>query len=201
MTERRVATYQDVIDAPPFKVAEIVGGELFVSPRPRPWACFAKTRLGAMLGAELMLHRGVEDGWFILNEPELRLGGDVLVPDIAGWRRKSMPYLREDDEDDEDYDRIDDYPVDPDWVCEILLPGRADHDLKFKAGVYLEEQVPWYWVVHADDGVVQVLRNAGAEWAVHATFGRGDVARVPPFEELEIDVRRLFLPVRPPVSP
>ena len=32
-------------------------------------------------------------GWRILDEPELHLGADVLVPDLAGWRRERMPKL------------------------------------------------------------------------------------------------------------
>jgi hypothetical protein len=26
-------------------------------------------------------------GWLILREPEVHLGDDILVPDLAGWRR------------------------------------------------------------------------------------------------------------------
>lgn len=33
--------------------------------------------------------------WSILNEPELHLGQNILVPDLAGWRRKQMPKLPE----------------------------------------------------------------------------------------------------------
>ena len=30
-------------------------------------------------------------GWWILDEPQLHLGEDIVVPDIAGWRRERMP--------------------------------------------------------------------------------------------------------------
>jgi hypothetical protein len=56
--------------------------------------------------------------------------------------------------------------------------------------------VPWYWIAHPEGGVVQVLRHAGAEWAVHGSYTRAEVARIPPFEELEIVVARLFAPRR-----
>ena len=46
----RRATYQDVTDAPAHRVAEIVGGQLYVSPRPPPLAALAKTCLSAVLG-------------------------------------------------------------------------------------------------------------------------------------------------------
>lgn len=190
MSERRVATYQDVIDAPPFKVAEIVGGELFVSPRPRPWACFAKTRLGSMLGAELMLYRGVEDGWFILNEPELRLGGDVLVPDIAGWRRTRMPYMRDDDEDDEGYDSIDDYPVVPDWVCEIADPSTPEVDAR-KLPVYAAAGIQHLWLVDPKRGRLETFQLRDGRWAPHATYRDGAIVRAAPFEEVAVELGRV----------
>ena len=46
----RRATYQDVLDAPAHRVAEIVDGTLHVSPRPPTLAALAKTRLSAGLG-------------------------------------------------------------------------------------------------------------------------------------------------------
>ena len=58
-------------------------------------------------------------GWLIVNEPELHLSDDVVVPDIAGWRRLRMPV----------------YPpgayvtLAPDWVCEVLSPSTRKFDL------------------------------------------------------------------------
>src|SRR3712207_8217991 len=38
-------------------------------------------------------HTGADGpgGWWIVDEPELLLGPNVLVPDLAGWRRERMP--------------------------------------------------------------------------------------------------------------
>jgi hypothetical protein len=36
----------------------------------------------------------VRGGWVILDEPELHLQGDVLVPDLAGWRRHGDERVR-----------------------------------------------------------------------------------------------------------
>ena len=35
--------------------------------------------------------RGGPGGWWIIFEPKLHLGEDILVPDLAGWRRERMP--------------------------------------------------------------------------------------------------------------
>lgn len=168
---------------------ELWDGEVFYRASPRTPHGRAQGRIGGALG-ELDPDSPEPVGWWIVIEPDWQLGPRrILRPDVAGWRRERLPEPPEGA-----------IPIAPDWACEILSPGRVDHDLKFKAGVYLEQKVPWYWVVHPEGGVVQVLRNTGAEWMLHGTYARGDVVRIAPFEELEIDVGRLFLPVRPPIS-
>ena len=91
------ATYQDVLDAPEHRVAEIVDGTLHVSPRPPTLAALAKTRLSAGLGRAFDRGRDGPGGWWIFHEPELHFGEDVLVPDVTGWRRERMPKLPDTD--------------------------------------------------------------------------------------------------------
>ena len=80
------ATYEDVLNAPENKVAEILDGELVLSPRPALRHARAASRLGAFLGDPFDRGRGGPGGWTLLDEPELHLGEHVVVPDIAGWR-------------------------------------------------------------------------------------------------------------------
>ncbi len=94
----RKATYQDVLDAPVHLVAEIIGGDLYLSERPAPRTGFAMSRLGAGLGGAFARGRTGPDpiflqDWWILREPELRLGGQILAPDLVGWRRERMERL------------------------------------------------------------------------------------------------------------
>src|SRR5205085_1071736 len=90
---RARATYEDLLRVPDTKVAEIVDGELVVSPRPAvPHAAAAR----AMLKDLLPTFDGTDaapGGWWILFEPELHFGDDVLVPDLAGWRCERLPKL------------------------------------------------------------------------------------------------------------
>lgn len=51
------------------------------------------------------------------------LGEDVLVPEMAGWRRERMPVLT----DEEPY-----FTLAPDWVAEVLSPDEA---LSARSGV------------------------------------------------------------------
>jgi len=88
---RRRATYDDLLEVPDRLVAEIVDGELFTTPRPALRHAQAASALGGELSGPFHRGRGGPGGWIILDEPELHLGADIVVPDLAGWRRTRLP--------------------------------------------------------------------------------------------------------------
>ena len=88
----RPATYDDLVKLPDNLVAEIVDGELHASPRPALPHADAGSALGGVLMPAFGWGRGGPGGWWIVDEPELHLGTDVLVPDLAGWRRARIPH-------------------------------------------------------------------------------------------------------------
>ena len=70
-------------------------------------------------------------GGLILVEPELHFGNDVLVPDLAGWRRERLPTLP-----------ADAYmTLAPDWICEVLSPSTETLDRDKKLHIYAREGV------------------------------------------------------------
>ena len=89
----RPPTYADIEALPPHLRGEIVEGVLEVTPRPAPKHALATVRVGSDLDNPYGRGRGGPGGWWILNEPELHLGPDILVPDLAGWRRERLPEL------------------------------------------------------------------------------------------------------------
>ncbi len=78
------ATYQDVLDAPPHKVAEVIEGVLHMNPRPASRLARASSGLGASIVPPYDYGRGGPGGWWVIDEPELHFGEDILVPDLAG---------------------------------------------------------------------------------------------------------------------
>src|SRR4051794_16531856 len=76
---RRKATYDDVLAAPRHQVAEIIGGELRLMPRPAKPHAAATTALGEELGPPFKRGRGGPGGWILLDEPELHLAEDIVV--------------------------------------------------------------------------------------------------------------------------
>ena len=182
MTRKPPATYEDLVAVPEHLVAEIIDGELITSPRPRPRHAVAT---GALFAAIYdYFHRGQAGtgGWTILIEPEIHLHADVLVPDIAGWRRERMPRLP-----DEAW-----FPLAPDWICEVLSPSTAAIDRSRKLPIYAREGVNHAWVVDPIVRTVEVLRRDGAQWIIIATCANADVLRAEPFQTAAIDLRLLW---------
>jgi len=85
------ATYQDVLDAPPHRVAEIIEGTLHTNPRPAAPHALASSVLGLRVGSADYEEIGGPGGWWISFGPGLHRGKDILLPDLAGWRRERMP--------------------------------------------------------------------------------------------------------------
>lgn len=184
---KKPATYADIEALPPHLVGEIIDGELFVSPRPRPRHSRAETNIIADLAGPFDRGRGGPGGWWLLVEPELHLGGHVLVPDIAGWRRERLPVLP-------------DAPgicVAPDWICEVLSPSTAKLDRTRKMSIYCAQGVDHLWLVDPLLRIVELYRRRGKEWVVGGMYTDAARARIAPFEEIELDLAGWWVPLPP----
>ena len=63
-----------------------------------------------------------------------------------------------------------------DLVMEIVSPDDLQRDTQVKRGDYAEARIPEYWIVNPLDETITVLTLAGAEYAEHGVFRRGDRA-------------------------
>lgn len=180
---RRTATYQDVLDAPEHMSAEILNGELHLSPRPGYAHQAVTSEMGVDLGSRF--GRGGGDrpgGWVILDEPELHLGRPeptslVMVPDLAGWRRdRFVPPA------DHGHTLV------PDWVCEVLSPGPASvrRDRIVKPDLYHRVGVTWLWVVDPAARTVEAFRCEEAGYLRVAAHTGSEEARIPPFDAVAL---------------
>ena len=179
--ERR-ATYQDVIDAPAHMVAEVVEGALYTHPRPAPLHALASSSLGVELGSPFQKGRGGPGGWWIIDEPELHLGEDILVPDLAGWRRERMP----------DFPDTAFVTLAPDWVCEVLSPSTRDLDRHGKRPVYAREGVAHLWFIDPEARDLEAFELRNGEWVLIATARNDDPVSIPPFEAISFPLNALW---------
>jgi Uma2 family endonuclease len=167
------ATHDDLLKVPDHLVAEIVDGELFTSPRPASPHAFATGAL--LLELTQTFQRGRGEWWFLF-QPELHLGNDVLVPDIAGWRKERMPFVPD----------VDAFTLAPDWICEMVSPltTRLDRDQKLPR--YARYGVGHAWLVDPLERTIEVYRSENEHWSFVSTRE--------PFDEAAIDLGELWLP-------
>ena len=188
--EKPRATYQDVLDAPDHVVAEIIGGELRLSPRPGGPATSVASKLGGELIPPFNNGRGGPGGWIILFEPELHLAGEILIPDLAGWKIERLPEVPEGAA----------FTVTPNWVCEVVSPSSVNSDRIEKLPLYASLGVEHAWLVNPIYRSIEVFRRHDGKWLAIATHVGNALARIEPFEANELDLTVLWANVPLPTK-
>ncbi len=179
---KRRASYDDLLTVPESLIAEIIDGDLVTQPRPASPHARAASRLGIDLGGPFDRGRSGPGGWILLDEPELHLHGDVLVPDLAGWRRERMPEMP----------RAAAFELAPDWVCEVLSPSTAATDRTAKLRIYAREQVAHVWLVDPDARTLEAYRREQRQWLLLGTWRDSEHVRAEPFEVFELELGALW---------
>ncbi|QRK06600.1 Uma2 family endonuclease [Archangium violaceum] len=184
---KKPATYEDLEALPVGWVGEILSDELVASPRPAMPHARVVWALGALLGPAFDLGQsGIRGGWWLLHEPELHLGRDIVVPDLAGWRRERVPvpsFMNEPFS-----------TVAPDWACEVLSPSTEDVDRKRKLPLYHREGVIHVWLIDPSTRTLEVYRRQERDWLRVASHrGDGEVL-AEPFDALPLKLGSLWWP-------
>jgi Uma2 family endonuclease len=182
---KRRATYEDVLATPAAKVAEILDGELHVNPRPGGPHTAVASALGEELGPPFKRGRGGPGGWIILDEPEIHLGEDIVVPDLAGWRRERLPSVR----------NVAYFDLAPDWLCEVLSDSTRKLDRSQKLPTYARTGVRHVWLVDPMARTLEVLRLDADKYVILATHADEARVRAEPFEAIELDLSVLWADV------
>lgn len=181
---KRNATYDDLVELPENVVGEIIGGELYATPRPRLRHALTHGALQALLHREFHQGAGGPGGWWIVPEPELHLGPDTVVPDLAAWRVSRLA-------------EIPDVPfmtLAPDWLCEIASPSTARLDRAKKLPVYAAARVGHVWIVDPAARTLEVLAldPAHGQWRLAGAFSDADVVRAEPFADTPLAIAPLW---------
>lgn len=179
---KKRATYADLEALPPNMVGQILFGTLYAHPRPASPHAAAASAIGEELGPPFKRGRGGPGGWMILFEPELHPGEDVVVPDLAGWRRERMPQMPE----------APAFELAPDWICEVLSPSTAGIDRVEKMQIYARERVSHAWMVDPREKTLEVFVLAGASWKLQDAHRGDSKVRAQPFDAIELDLSILW---------
>jgi len=180
---KKDATYEDLRAVPENFVAEILGNELYATSRPS----LPHAHAASVLCGELMwpFHRGRNGpgGWLILVEPELHLGSDVVVPDLAAWRRERLPTLP----------AATHIELAPDWACEVVSPSTERIDRAKKLWIYAREGVAHVWIVNPTLQTLEILRLEEKRWTIVETFEGRQAVRAEPFAAVPLELGALWI--------
>ncbi len=167
----------------PNMIGEIIDGQLYVHPRPAPKHILTTSSLGVSLGPFQKGQSG-PGGWWIFDEPEIHfvVKTEVVVPDLAGWKRERLPKMP-----DTAY-----FAVVPDWVCEVLSPGNKEFDLEKKQLTYEKYGVAYYWIVDPIKKTLEVLVLQEGKYQLKGTFTGNEKINAVPFHEITMDLQYLW---------
>ncbi|HEX5661708.1 MAG TPA: Uma2 family endonuclease [Polyangiales bacterium] len=183
----KLATYADLVALPDDVRAEVVAGRLVVSPPPMPEHGRAQRTLGSFVGGPYDDDdgRGGPGGWWLMAEVDVQLSvHDVVRPDVSGWRRERLPKPQ----------RERPISLAPDWICEVISPSNAKHDLVTKRELYARFGVPYYWLIEPERRVLTALTLRDGLWLELGVYDDSAKVRIEPFPAVELEVGRLFFP-------
>lgn len=183
----KLATYADLVALPEDARVEVLAGEVVTSPAPLPRHSKAQGAARRFLGGPFDDDdgHGGPGGWWIFVEVDVAFGHhDIVRPDLCGWRRERLarPGAKR--------------PIDvvPDWVCEVLSPATAARDRVAKRALYARGGVAYYWLIDPESRVLEALALREGTWVEVGVYDDTACARIAPFEAIELEVGRLFLP-------
>ena len=180
---RRPSLYEQLCALPDYLVGEVVNGILIASPRPRARHAKASGRLGGLLSGPFDFGVGGPGGWWFLPEPELHFDGDVIVPDLAGWRRERMPEIPD----------VAYFSLAPDWICEVLSDSTEVIDRGAKMPIYSRAGVQNAWLIDTVERALEVFRLESGRLRQVALLRGSEPVRAEPFESIEVPLGALWL--------
>lgn len=160
---------------------ELVGGELFVSPKG-----VARHQYVASLLVRRLLDWADTHGGAAFVEPDVYYTErDFVIPDVVLLRAETLSRIGE--------RRID---VPPDLIVEVSSPSTRRFDAVVKRGLYERHGVPEFWFVDLDADRVEAYRLSGGGYGPPTPAGAGETLRPMHLEGLEVEVDDVLRPLR-----
>ena len=181
------ATYADLEAVPEHLVAEIIDGVVRTHPRPSPRHSGAANAVSAKLTDPFQWGGGGPGGWVFFVEPEIKFGENILVPDIAGWRRERLTL----------YPERNYFEVRPDWVCEVLSGSTERRDRSVKKRIYAEAGILYFWLIDPRLQLLEAFELRDGRWTDIGTWNSDDQVRAPPFDAISFSLADLWPLDRP----
>jgi len=181
---RKLKTIDDLMQCEDERV-ELINGEIVRRPMAR--SEHALVQSGISDEVSLFKRRDGLGGWWIMPEISVRYNEHQCPShDLAGWRKARVPHRP-----------VGIMQVIPDWVCEITSPGHERKDLFHNFMLLQRNKVSYYWVIAPEDKALIAYKLVDEKYGVTFSVAYrvekpSNKARIPPFEEVEIDLSYVF---------
>ena len=171
------ATVADLLRVPRGTCAELIDGELYVTPSPS----WAHQRLLGKLYTALDTYATASGAGEVAFAPiDVYLpSGDVVQPDIvfvASDQRNIIEQI---------------IRGTPRLLIEVVSPGNPERDRFVKRRLYAENCVPEYWIVDPLGPDIEVLRLDGERYVSHAWYRAGGTFVSPTLPGFSLPIERL----------
>lgn len=144
-TTRPKKTIQDYLALPDEVRAELIAGELYVTPAPRPDHQRVVLRLGLVLAPHVESER---IGEIFLSPIDVHLpSGEIVEPDLLFVAADQTGIVRD--------DAIHGVPR---LLVEVLSPSHPERDRIVKMELYARNGVVEYWIVDPAEGSVELFQ-------------------------------------------
>lgn len=174
--------YEDYARLPNQEVKyEVIGGNLYMSPAPRPSHQYAVAMILSALIAFVEKHNlgKVFPAPIDVNMLEL---ATPVQPDLLFIRHDNAGIIKE---------RLIDGV--PDLIVEVLSPSNPWHDRRTKFELYAQAGVTEYWMVDVEQRIVEVYVLRGRAYVPRGIFGEDDMASSELLDGFAIGVRKICL--------
>ena len=171
-------TVEDYMALPEGTLAELIEGELFMSPSPRERHQRIVLNLGAALRNFVRARRlgRVYVAPFDVHLPS----GDVVQPDVVFVSEANLGIVS-------DWVRGA-----PDLLVEVISPEHPERDRIIKRDLYARNGVREYWIVDGAGLSVEVLALSGDRYAPAGYFEADDSLTSPLLPDVALPIRELF---------
>ncbi|NOS99383.1 MAG: Uma2 family endonuclease [Phycisphaerales bacterium] len=158
--------------------AELIDGELLMSPSPRTKHQDAVLNLASHLREYV---RGRVVGRVFVAPLDVHLpSGDIVEPDILFVSTANQAIVQ-------DWVRGS-----PDLMVEVLSPEGVERDRIVKRDLYARNGVREYWIVDADARAVEVFTLRAGRYEPNGYFKSNDVLLSPSLAEFKLPVAQIF---------
>ena len=180
----KLKTVADLLESAEERI-ELINGEIVKRPMARSEHALIQSSISDEVA--LFKRKNGFGGWWIMTEISVKYNEHQCPSyDLAGWRKERVPHRP-----------TGIMNVIPDWVCEITSPNHERKDLFHNFMLLQRSKVPYYWVISPEDKTLIAYRLADDKYQVsfsveYSSEQNVDKARIPQFEETEIDLQYIF---------